>query len=466
MKKVFLSLALVIMASLASAQSLSTVEGIWGRGKIENVKLFAIENGNYKELASSKVGEDGRFILAFYPSKEGFYALGLSTSKRHSYNFYFKPGDKLSVKITDTTYELTGKDNTPENKEMARWEELVAPLEAMLYRYSAGMTTYVDYFPLLEQQEKEIKKYKAKSTSNKVFNEVFAKYKELNLIDLATSYLFLPRPAHPQGEDYPDFYRAINMEKFVADPFILSYPEGLRLLSQLKMVKIWTSDDLDDETKRKLTATPEGGILDNEELMNVADPMVRAELVLAYSKNKKILLVLDQYIDSYAKYLVTDAQKKRLADERLPLIKNAKGDPAIDFAFADANGKTHALSDFKGKVVYVDVWATWCAPCKKELPELKKLEEEYKDNKNIVFIGVSVDKAGDMQKWKDFVAQENLPGVQLFAGAEANDKLMGPYKIKGIPRFILVGKDGNLIFADAPRPSSAEIRTVLNDALK
>ena len=100
------------------------------------------------------------------------------------------------------------------------------------------------------------------------------------------------------------------------------------------------------------------------------------------------------------------------------------------------------------------------------MPHLKKLEAEYNNNANIVFIGVSVDKGKDMQKWKEFLVREKLPGIQIFAGDETSEKLMKPYKISGIPRFILVDKNGNLISANAPRPSSPDIRAVLNDALK
>ena len=285
-------------------------------------------------------------------------------------------------------------------------------------------------------------------------------------MDIATNYLFSPRTAHPRKEDFPDYFKKIDLKKMIADPFILNYPNGLSLLGKSKIIPIWTGESKSTEKKKDITASPESGIIDNEELMKVADPMVRAELVLLYAKNKQVLIVFDEYVDMYSKYLVTDEQRQRLAQLRFPLIKNDKGEPATDFAFTDANGKSHALSDFKGKIVYVDVWATWCAPCKKELPHLKKLETEYKNNKDIVFVGVSVDKEKDKQKWKEFLVREELPGIQLFAGDEASEKLMKPYKITGIPRFILVDKNGNLLSANAPRPSSADVRTVLNDTLK
>ena len=115
--------------------------------------------------------------------------------------------------------------------------------------------------------------------------------------------------------------------------------------------------------------------------------------------------------------------------------------------------------------MYVDIWATWCGWCIKEIPDLKKLEEEYKDRSDMVFIGISVDKAADIGKWKKFLETNNLPGIQLFAEPKATDMLRKPYKISGIPRFILIGKDGKLVSGDAPRPSSKEIRPMLDQAL-
>lgn len=95
---------------------------------------------------------------------------------------------------------------------------------------------------------------------------------------------------------------------------------------------------------------------------------------------------------------------------------------------------------------------------------MTKLEEEYKDNPNLVFMSVSIDQPQDEQKWKDMVAEKQMKGIQLFAGSKADD-IAKPYKVKGIPRFILVRKDGKLIAGEAPRPSSDDIRPLLKKAL-
>jgi thiol-disulfide isomerase/thioredoxin len=139
------------------------------------------------------------------------------------------------------------------------------------------------------------------------------------------------------------------------------------------------------------------------------------------------------------------------------------GKPAPDAAFYDANGKTSKLSDYKGKVVYIDAWATWCGPCKREIPHLKTLEEEY-HGKNVQFISVSTDK--DVTAWKNFIAKEQMGGLQLHQSDDPRQSISQLYIVNSIPRFILIDEKGNIVNTDAPRPSSGDqIRNVLNELL-
>jgi len=126
-------------------------------------------------------------------------------------------------------------------------------------------------------------------------------------------------------------------------------------------------------------------------------------------------------------------------------------------------GGTTSLSDLKGKYVYIDVWATWCGPCKREIPSLKKVEAKYHD-KNIEFVSISVDDArrsGSDEKayeaWRTMVAEKELGGVQLFSDNAWKSDFIQAYKINGIPRFILIDPDGNIVTPDAPRPSSKSL---------
>ena len=139
-----------------------------------------------------------------------------------------------------------------------------------------------------------------------------------------------------------------------------------------------------------------------------------------------------------------------------------KGDKAANFTYPDRNGKMVSLSDFKGKIVVVDVWATWCGPCREEIPALIKLEKEM-HGKEVVFIGVSVDEKKDHQKWLEVLDKEGLEGVQLFA--DGWSQIVKDYKIKGIPRFMVFDREGNVIMIDAPRPSEPALKALLEREL-
>ncbi|MFV5683939.1 TlpA family protein disulfide reductase [Flavobacterium sp. GB2R13] len=128
-----------------------------------------------------------------------------------------------------------------------------------------------------------------------------------------------------------------------------------------------------------------------------------------------------------------------------------------------AGGKTK-LEDLKGKYVYIDVWATWCGPCRAEIPFKKKNEGKYHD-KNISFVSISIDVQKDMEKWKTLIKDKELGGIQLFADNDWNSKFAKDYGINSIPRFILIDPNGKIINADALRPSAPKLEIQLNTLL-
>jgi thiol-disulfide isomerase/thioredoxin len=133
------------------------------------------------------------------------------------------------------------------------------------------------------------------------------------------------------------------------------------------------------------------------------------------------------------------------------------------FDYENHKGGTTKLEDLKGKYVYIDVWATWCGPCRAEIPSLKKVEEKY-HGKNIAFVSISVDVDKDHEKWKNFVTEKQLGGIQLFADKNWNSDFMKSYGINSIPRFILIDPNGKIVKSDAARPSDPQLQKQL-DAL-
>ncbi|WP_312557960.1 TlpA family protein disulfide reductase [Empedobacter brevis] len=139
---------------------------------------------------------------------------------------------------------------------------------------------------------------------------------------------------------------------------------------------------------------------------------------------------------------------------------------APDFSLADINGKRFDLADFKGKYVYIDIWATWCGPCKVQIPFMKELEKQFHDAP-IHFVSISLDKEEDKPIWKKMVRENQMSGVQLFAGKENNFGY--DYQIQYIPTFLILDKEGNIMIDRAPAPmdyQTGEINQQLVDILK
>lgn len=146
-----------------------------------------------------------------------------------------------------------------------------------------------------------------------------------------------------------------------------------------------------------------------------------------------------------------------------------KGKPSPKFEnYVNIKGGKKSLDSYKGKYVYIDVWATWCGPCIQQIPYLQSLEKEY-HTKNIAFLSISTDepqRSGGSwdaaeKKWRDFVKNRNMSGEQLWAGEDFS--FQQAYQINSIPRFILIDPQGNIVDSNAPRPSDPNLKALFTD---
>ena len=138
--------------------------------------------------------------------------------------------------------------------------------------------------------------------------------------------------------------------------------------------------------------------------------------------------------------------------------------PSALFEYENQKGGRTKLEDLRGKYVYIDVWATWCGPCRGEIPFLQKVEEKY-EGKNIAFVSISVDVEKDHDKWKTFVDDKKLGGIQLFADKNWKSDFIMAYGINSIPRFILIDPKGIIVKGDAARPSDPKLQKLLDSLL-
>lgn len=219
-------------------------------------------------------------------------------------------------------------------------------------------------------------------------------------------------------------------------------------------------------------------LIDVESLSKIADMEtleakldgIKTELSTFYNSNKAI----DSSITNDAsKNLEPMLKSLKSYIGSAIALKNEfpKGTPSPTFSdYENYDGTTTSLSDLAGKYVYIDVWATWCGPCKAEIPFLKEIEKEY-HGKDIQFVSLSIDDdrshGGSWDKaredWKAMIADKELGGIQLFAPKGWQTEFIQDYKINGIPRFILIDPAGNVVSPDAPRPSSDELKALFTE---
>lgn len=170
-----------------------------------------------------------------------------------------------------------------------------------------------------------------------------------------------------------------------------------------------------------------------------------------------------QIADSVRQYIAT-MKHAEFATEVEAKLKQASrllpGQPAFDIEMKDVNGKVCHLSDLKGKVLYVDLWATWCGPCCAESPHFESLSKEYQ-GKDIVFVPISTDT--NKKAWLDYIKMHKKELTQYNT---VDPNIRSQWGVLYIPRFLVIGKDFKIINAYAPVPSDkANIKALLDTAL-
>ncbi|MET2983633.1 TlpA family protein disulfide reductase [Aureibaculum conchae] len=186
---------------------------------------------------------------------------------------------------------------------------------------------------------------------------------------------------------------------------------------------------------------------------------------------------------------IYDSNSKNISNKYLSIFKDVTNDTLLindlkntylldfselkmetkDVYFTDAKKEIIELNDiqekYKGKLIYIDFWASWCAPCRAAMPASKKLKADYK-NKDVVFLYISIDN--DFNKWKKASTEEGLwfNKNNILALNYSSANFYKDLKLSTIPRYLLYDKKGKLVHQNAPGPEGKEIRELLDKYLE
>ena len=187
----------------------------------------------------------------------------------------------------------------------------------------------------------------------------------------------------------------------------------------------------------------------------------------AIDSAETILALNDHYaiFHTYLKQIANAALKKNIDlnySNRLDqLIAEQTGKQAPFFSLSDSTGRAYRVTDYRGKLVYIDLWASWCLPCRLESRYLQKLVSKY-NKRDIIFIGIAV---GDNTiNWKKALKQDRPHWLQLF---DRNAVVANAYAVKSVPRYVLISRAGNVVDFNAPPPSQpAKLIALIEKELK
>lgn len=229
-------------------------------------------------------------------------------------------------------------------------------------------------------------------------------------------------------------------------------PDAITSTAYLAYLETYTYD----KVEKKLRLAPDANRADevfaliNAEFRGETREYLYAKWIYALAVTFNDVQGASTYLDRY-KTFATNKVYVSVLDRAIGFLGALlPGRTAPDFLARDLEGKPRKLSDYRGSLVYVDVWASWCGPCLREIPYMEKLQEELK-GKKITFLVVSVDENQDA--WKNTIKARNIGGTHLVSNGSPDSDVSSLYRINGIPHYIIIDKDGKIVNSNARRPS-------------
>lgn len=409
---------------------------------------------------------DRTFTKTLTPSEDGTFTDTLSMAKSSYVLFdgktpvflYVEPGYHLTINYDgldfENSLEITGKGAEANNYLLAKSK---SEKELLGNRFDTYLMDEEDF----KAKFKAVKtSHEALLNSTQGLSENFKALEKNNI-----NYGYLARI-----NEYEGYHRYMTKndtfkvsEGFLQDLDNLDYNNESDYLFSQDYKMLVTNHYQKLSAEHAEAASIENDIAFLNTLADLENSTIKNDLLFQLaSNNMGYSKDVDAFYNLYLKHSTNEKNNAIIKENYLKLTLVAKGKPSPKFIdYENYKGGTTSLDDLKGKYVYIDVWATWCGPCKREIPYLKEVEKKF-HNSNIEFVSVSIDKLTDRNKWKSMVADKQLGGMQLMADNDWNSAFVKGYQIQGIPRFILIDPQGNIVDPNAPRPSDPALETLLN----
>ncbi|PIF34331.1 thiol-disulfide isomerase/thioredoxin [Flavobacterium sp. 9] len=444
MKKTFFLLLIVILYSFTTSEDTIIVSG-----KITNTEDGIIKIKGELLDKEIKLKPDGSFSENLALESGRIYKI---ETTKNSIPIYLSKDSKLIINADDanltSSLKFTGKGNI-ENQYLAKKQLITSAItDQELYKLNEN-----DFLKKLQEIKNSVNILYLKTK----FNDLNFKEKEArNIHYLEQKHLLFYKKYHyyygnvngfTVSEKYPKIDETIDLDNNSDFLFSSEYQE-------IVLSKFYENVESDSPTLSAKNVIPKIKALKSQSIKNR----------LIENSTNDISMENQDYDKIYQEFssLTNDPVIKQTLTKNYNATNALQlGNPSPKFDYENQKGGKIALENLKGKYIYIDLWATWCGPCLEQIPFLQKIEEQYK-GKNIEFVSISIDAAKDRGKWSKFVTEKQLGGIQLLAENEWESKFIRDYNVQGIPTFILLDPNGNIISARAPTPSDPKLIELLN----
>lgn len=280
-----------------------------------------------------------------------------------------------------------------------------------------------------------------------------------------------------------DYYQENKKKESGEKAIFYSFAISLKNNDYSKVIERYKSVELTGEFWRMIYPFYKKSLFKGEFDYDAFIEEMQNELKRSYQKNKKIQINYDmgfwayengdiklakscfeKVIDLTANGEVHGFEKERNRSESyLNSIMNLRvGKEAIDFERVDIDNNNIRLKDFRGNVIILEFWATWCGPCKKDIPKLKKLYERYKDE-GLEIIGVSLDQK--QEAMEKYIKMEEIDWIQIFADRGTKDEIVLKYCSFSLPTYYVIDREGIIKYNFLSRKSGEDIEITIEELI-
>ena len=384
----------------------------------------------------------GRFSISFKLDRPNYFKLGRNV-------LFLSPGDSLDVYI-DYNYPLKGRFEGKGAEANTYLKNTSFPkggsfLQSGVQIANTFENTLINIMTVAKRREDELQSYKNVSDKFKILETGRIKADIINSLNNIRYYY----KDEIKNEDTLILFK--NTYDREGAPLIKKYSSGFY---NAEFLKLEVYRDILDIIEKN--SPGRSGKLNDQKRIKDWEYANAIAYKIKSTANKDSIKALKEAIDKIA----TISYKSPLKNTYNKKLAFGNGDPAKIFIASNEKNEKASLGEFKGKVIYLDLWATWCGPCLEEIPWFNQLKEKYKNSRDIVFISLSIDT--DIKEWKGELTSRNMTGNQWII----NRLKLNDYSVAGVPRTIIIDKNFNVFEMEGPRPSSKKTEEIIERLLK